>query len=65
LLAPMSLNPKSGLVSLPLAPERLENFSALDASPVDASAHRWTLPNATHVLKYIRAPQVSLKMAAI
>ncbi|KUO40146.1 MAG: hypothetical protein AVW06_02860 [Hadesarchaea archaeon DG-33-1] len=43
-LAPMSLNPRSGLVSLPLAPEHVTSFSVLDASPADASAHEWTLP---------------------
>jgi len=41
LLAPMSLNPKSGLVSLPLAPERVASFSVLDASPEDASSSEW------------------------
>lgn len=44
LLAPMSLNPRSGLVSLPLAPEQVASFSVLDASPADASANGWALP---------------------
>jgi hypothetical protein len=44
LLAPMSLNPRSGLVSLPLAPGQVASFSVLDASPADASANGWTLP---------------------
>ncbi len=44
LLAPMSLNPRSGLVSLPLAPERVAGFSVLDASPADASASEWAAP---------------------
>ena len=44
LLAPMSLNPRSGLVSLPLAPERVAGFSVLDASPEDASASEWAAP---------------------
>jgi hypothetical protein len=43
LLAPMSLNPRSGLVSLPLAPERVASFSVLDASPEDASASEWAV----------------------
>ncbi|MDI6819529.1 MAG: hypothetical protein QMC89_01300 [Candidatus Hodarchaeaceae archaeon] len=47
LLAPMSLNPKSGLVSLPLAPEQVANFSVLDASPVDAAMHDWKIPPCT------------------
>ena len=41
LLAPMSLNPRSGLVSLPLVPERVASFSVLDASPSDISATEW------------------------
>ena len=41
LLAPMSLNPRSGLVSLPLDPARIEGFSALDASQADAKPCEW------------------------
>lgn len=41
LLAPMSLNPRSGLVSLPLTPDRVASFSVLDASPADTSATEW------------------------
>jgi len=37
----MSLNPRSGLVSLPLVPERVASFSVLDASPSDTSAAEW------------------------
>lgn len=44
LLAPMSLCPSSGLVSVPLAPEEVAEFSVLDASPADASACRWEVP---------------------
>jgi hypothetical protein len=47
LLAPMSLNPKSGLVSLPLTPERVADFSVLDASPADASPYPWEPPQNT------------------
>lgn len=56
LLAPMSLNPKSGLVSLPLAPEHVENFSVLDASPVDAVMYDWKVPPCTahELLKFTR-----------
>ena len=49
LLAPMSLNPKSGLVSLPLAPGKVKNFSVLDASPADAKTYEWQAPNAINV----------------
>jgi len=44
LLAPMSLNPRSGLVSLPLTPEHVASFSVLDASPAGASANGWAVP---------------------
>jgi len=44
LLAPMSLNPKSGLVSVPLAPDRVASFSVLNASAADAAAHEWVVP---------------------
>jgi len=44
LLAPMSLNPRSGLVSLPLAPESVAGFSVLEASPADASVSEWAAP---------------------
>jgi len=44
LLAPMSLNPKSGLVSVPLVPDRVASFSVLDASAADAAAHEWMVP---------------------
>lgn len=64
LLAPMSLNPKSGLVSLPIAPEHLETFSVFDASPADAPAHRWTLPNAANgLLKCFLEPLILAKAA--
>ncbi len=46
LLAPMSLNPKSGLVSVPLAPDRVASFSVLDASVADAAPYEWAVPKA-------------------
>ena len=46
LLAPMSLNPKSGLVSVPLAPDRVASFSVLDASAADAAPYEWIAPKA-------------------
>jgi len=45
LLAPMSLNPRSGLVSLPLTPNQVASFSVLDASPADASTIEWAAPH--------------------
>jgi hypothetical protein len=44
-LVPMSLNPRSGLVSLPVAPDEVESFSVFDASPADASPYEWTPQN--------------------
>lgn len=41
LLAPMSLNPRTGLVSLPLHPEEVKDFSALNASKIDATPWEW------------------------
>jgi len=50
-LAPMSLNPRSGLVSVPIAPSRVESFSVLDASPADAKSQEWKpQPNAARKL---------------
>lgn len=66
LLAPMSLNPKSGLVSLPIAPEDLETFSVFDANPADASAHRWAPPSvANDPLKSLLGPRTLARSAAI
>lgn len=51
LLAPMSLNPRSGLVSLPIAPSQVGSFSVLDASPADPKQREWrTRPNAAREL---------------
>jgi hypothetical protein len=52
-LMPMSLNPRSGLVSLPLAPDAVESFSVFDASPADASPYEWT-PQRDAAIKLIR-----------
>jgi hypothetical protein len=52
-LVPMSLNPRSGLVSLPIAPEEVENFSVFDASPADASPYEW-MPQRDAARKLIR-----------
>lgn len=45
LLAPMSLNPHSGLVSVTLDPKRVMNFAILDASPADARGFEWEPPS--------------------
>ncbi len=41
LLAPMSLHPNSGLVSVPLEPENIRNFSVLEASPENVPTYKW------------------------
>ncbi|MEA1905222.1 MAG: hypothetical protein U9M97_05045 [Candidatus Hadarchaeota archaeon] len=41
LLAPMSLHPNSGLVSVPLEPENIRDFSVLEASPENVPTYRW------------------------
>ncbi len=45
LLAPMSLNPQTGLVSVTLDPKRIASFSVLDASPVDVRGVGWAHPS--------------------
>lgn len=45
LLAPMSLNPETGLVSVPVDPKKIGGFSVLKASPEDAKSVAWLLPN--------------------
>jgi len=45
MLAPMSLNPESGLVSVPIAPDAVAEFSVLDASPADARSFEWKQPS--------------------
>lgn len=56
LLAPMSLNPETGLVSVPINPGRLEDFSVLQASPEDARGVLWTPPKESHeFLRQIRS----------
>lgn len=42
LLAPMSLHPNSGLVSVPIAPDDIRNFSVLEASPENIPTYRWS-----------------------
>lgn len=44
LLAPMSLNPSTGLVSLPLAPDEIHRFLPIDATTDFARAAEWKVP---------------------
>jgi len=44
LLAPMSLNPETGLVSVPVDPRKIESFTVLKASPEDARGTTWLPP---------------------
>lgn len=61
LLAPMSLNPESGLVSVPIAPDKVAEFSVLDSSPADARAFEWVQPSrvARGLVKYARPWQLA------
>ena len=66
-LVPMSLNPRSGLVSLPVVPDEVESFSVFDASPADAFPYEWT-PQRDAARKLIRrahscAPDVRMESA--
>ena len=45
LLAPMSLHPGSGLVSVPIPPEKVGSFSVMDASPESAHPVEWRVPS--------------------
>jgi hypothetical protein len=61
LLAPMSLNPETGLVSVPIAPDEIAEFSVLDASPADARAFEWVQPSGVTLglVKYTRPWQLA------
>jgi hypothetical protein len=48
LLAPMSLHPNSGLVSVPIAPENIRDFSVLEASPENVPKYRWNFTREAH-----------------
>ncbi|MFP4005256.1 MAG: hypothetical protein ACLFUR_00860 [Candidatus Hadarchaeia archaeon] len=41
ILAPMSLHPRSGLVSVPVQPREIPDFSVLDATPKNVQVRRW------------------------
>lgn len=61
LLAPMSLNPESGLVSVPVAPDEVAEFSVLDSSPADARPFEWKQPSrvAHELVKHARPWQLA------
>lgn len=46
LLAPMSLNPSTGLVSLPISPDEVAAFTPLEAARDCAGAEEWRIPRA-------------------
>lgn len=56
LLAPMSLHPETGLVSVPVDPMQLEGFSVIDASPQNVRAFEWARPSriAQGLMRYVR-----------
>ena len=45
LLAPMSLNPETGLVSVTVNPKKVESFSVLNASPEGVRGFDWVPPS--------------------
>ena len=45
LLAPMSLNPETGLVSVTVNPKKIEGFSVLNASPEGVRGVQWAPPS--------------------
>ncbi len=47
LLAPMSLHPRSGLVSVPLLPREVPEFSVVDATPSKVHIREWTISQET------------------
>lgn len=44
ILAPMSLHPNSGLVSVPLHPREIPEFSVVDATPENVQVREWSIP---------------------
>ena len=59
LLAPMSLNPETGLVSVPLHPWELDSFTILDASPSRVKTREWRFDSTPNygLLRYAKAWQ--------
>jgi hypothetical protein len=63
LLAPMSLNPKTDLISVPISLEQLDDFTILDATKERAHPAEWRFPQAP-VYSLVRfAPAQSLAHA--
>ncbi len=60
LLAPMSLCPETGLVSVPVGPKQVGEFSIFDASPKNARAFEWVQPSivARELVKHAHLWQV-------
>jgi DNA primase len=56
LLAPMSLRPETGLVSVPVDPRQVGGFSVLDASPKNVRAFGWERPSkiAQGLVRYVK-----------
>jgi hypothetical protein len=67
LLAPMSLNPETGLVSVPVDPDRVSSFSVLDASPENVQRAGWAPPTevAYGLLRHARTWQAATSAPAV
>ncbi len=67
LLAPMSLNPETGLVSVPVDLERIDSFKVFDAAPEFAKPDNWQIPYeaALGLLKYATQWQQAASDAAL
>lgn len=62
LLAPMSLHPSSGLVSVPLFPEELNDFSIVEASPKKVQPRKWSMSKfLSERTEYVNSPPVLLE----
>ncbi|MEW6592226.1 MAG: hypothetical protein AB1305_00840 [Candidatus Hadarchaeota archaeon] len=66
LLAPMSLNPETRMVSVPVDPDRVESFSVLDSSPERVGSSWWAPPTsvAYGLLKLAKPWQLAAMGAA-
>jgi len=62
LLAPMSLSPQTGLVSVTIDPRSVGSFSVYDASPEDAKGVDWKVPvSPTYdLVRYIQPSRVAI-----
>ncbi|MEM2874585.1 MAG: hypothetical protein QW567_00955 [Candidatus Hadarchaeales archaeon] len=59
LLAPMSINPETGLVSVPVDPIELDSFTIFDASPSRVKTREWATGRAPNygLMRYAKAWQ--------